>query len=129
LNTKNSIRFLNILSILVLLFGFVYIFLAEEYMGFERDLVYRAYILETVYLKYINFIYFGLFWATAFAFTCKEVFSSNFLHVSFQLIIYFIISVTTFLYTFEILANTILIVLLNIFGFFRVMVAGLRKKG
>lgn len=103
--------------------------LSNYYMGFERDLMYREYILQTEYLNHINLIYLDVFWISLFIFTCKEVKANFSLHVRFQFVVYFILSVITFMYNAEFLMSTMIFVLLNVFGILRVMVDLLRIKG
>ena len=127
MSINNSIKSLNVLSILVLSFGFIYLSLSAYYMGFDRDLVYREYLLEKEYLIYFNLIYIAIFWILIFLLKCKKFLHKFSLHESFQLFIYLVLSVVTFLYKFDIYISTFIFVLLNIFGLLRICIDLLKK--
>lgn len=59
LNNKKTTIFYNGLTFLFLLIGIMYIFLADNSMGFARDMVYREYIIQNTILKHINEYFFS----------------------------------------------------------------------
>lgn len=61
LNNKKTTIFYNGLTFLFLLIGIMYIFLADNSMGFARDMVYREYIIQNTILKHINEYFFHLY--------------------------------------------------------------------
>ena len=120
---------LKILSFLLLLLGIIYIGLSDYYMGFDRDLVYREYILEKEYLNYVNFVYLTIFWGVLSLFTCRELFYENSLYKAFNVYVFIFIFAITALYQLDVLIRTMLFVILNVFGFFRVAIYVIGRRG
>jgi len=120
---------LKIISFFILLLGLIYIGLSELYMGFDRDLVYREYVLEKEFLQHINFTFISLFWGALSIFTCRELFYTNSLYKSFNVYVFMLLLGVTSLYQFDTFIRTMLFVVLNIFGFFRVIIFVLERRG
>lgn len=91
-------------------------------MGFERDLVYREYILETEYLSSLNPLIITLFWVVCFAFTCRQIYAKFSLQNLFHLSIYLLLSIGSFLYAFDKWESTMLFVIVSLFGLLRVII-------
>jgi hypothetical protein len=119
---------LNIISFLILLLGLIYIGLSDYYMGFERDLVYREDILENEYLTYINNFFLAVFWFVISFFAIKNIFQNFSLCKLFNLFIFIFLFVITLMYNYNILIETMLFVVLNLFGLFRILIYILEKK-
>ena len=116
MNTKNSIKILNIINIIFLLSGFVYISLGDYYMGFDRDLIYRESILEEEYLMYLNYAYLSAFWIFVSGFICREIFRKFSLHLGFSLFVFCSLSIVSILYQYDNFVSTMFFVVFNIFG-------------
>lgn len=119
---------LKIISFILLLLGAIYIGLSQYSMGFDRDLVYREYVLETEYFKYINFLYLSIFWALISLFTCRELFYKNSLYRAFNVYVFIFIFAITALYQANVFISTMLFLILNIFGFFRILIFIMERK-
>jgi len=96
-------------------------------MGFERDLVYREYILKQEYLESLNPFMISLFWIACFAFTCKQIYAKFSLHNLFHLGTYLLISISSFLYALDILESTMFFVVVCVFGLLRVIIDVLKR--
>jgi hypothetical protein len=89
-------------------------------MGFDRDLVYREYILEKDYLVYINFLFLSAFWGSLFFVVCRDLIYRYDLYKVFNAFIFLFLCFITLLYQYDIFIRTMLFAVFNLFGFFRV---------
>ena len=58
------------------------------YMGFERDLVYREYVLEQEYLSYVNFIFLAIFWGVFSFFAFQKLLCKYSLYRAFNVFVF-----------------------------------------
>jgi len=125
--TKTKV-ILNITSFLIVALGLIYLILSDYYMGFDRDLIYREYIIEKEYLIYFDTLYISFFWGIIFLLIVT--FFKYFLFSTFNACIFLIIFIVTILYSFDIYIRTMFFVILNIFGLIRVIILFLdRRRG
>lgn len=96
-------------------------------MGFARDLIYREYLLKEEYFSDINFVFLSVFWGVLLLLTCRELVYKFSLHVAFNSFVFILVCGMTILYQLGFVTGTMLLVLLNVFGFFRVAIFGLEN--
>lgn len=120
---------LNITSFFIFILGFTYIALSNYYMGFERDLVYREYVLEQEYLSYVNFIFLAIFWGIFSFFAFQELLCKYSLYKAFNVFVFIFLCGITVLYQLNFIMETMSFVILNLFGFLRVSIFMLDRRG
>lgn len=120
---------LNVTSFFIFILGFTYIALSNYYMGFERDLVYREYVLEQEHLSYVNFIFLAIFWGVFSFFAFQKLLCKYSLYRAFNVFVFIFLCGITILYQFNFIIETMSFVVLNLFGFLRVGILMLEKRG